>query len=219
MNWKLPNQLTVGRLLLAGVFFVLLGLYEQGAPSARWLLNVALGVYIFAGITDILDGWIARKYELTSAFGRIVDPFVDKVLVVGAFVMLTGSNFAMAGSAGVSEFERNLPIWLTGGMLSGVQAWMVVAILAREFIVSAIRGYSESQGVEFPATVWGKLKMFAQSVAICAVLIQLANAPELKAFVVFKLAAIWLSVILTVLSGLAYVTKARNLMRSGDESQ
>ncbi len=219
MNWKLPNQLTVGRLLLAGVFFVLLGLYEQGAASATWLLNVALGVYVFAGITDVLDGWIARKYELTSAFGRIVDPFVDKVLVVGAFVMLTGSNFAMTDSAGVSEFERNLRPWLTGGMLSGVQAWMVVAILAREFIVSAIRGYSESQGVKFPATVWGKLKMFAQSVAICTVLIHLANAPQSKWIVITKLAAIWLAVILTVLSGLAYVTKARNLMRSGDESQ
>ena len=210
MIWNLPNQLTLGRIVLAGGFFVLVGLYEQGSAGAQWLLNTAFVVYVVAGITDVLDGYLARKLNLTSAFGRIVDPFVDKVLVVGAFVMLTGSNYAF-GPASL-PVDGQLPHWATGQMLSGVQAWMVVAMLAREFIVSAVRGYSESQGVKFPAIPVGKVKMFIQSVAICAVLFQLANFPTIAWAVYVKVSLVWLAVIVTVLSGLAYVGKARRLL-------
>lgn len=211
MNWKLPNLLTVGRIAVAAVFFVLLGIYETGGQSGRWVLNAAFVTYILAGITDVLDGYFARKWHLTSAFGRIADPFVDKVLVVGAFAMLTGANFVFSNT-GTSAFERNLPRWLTGGMASAVQAWMVVAILGREFIVSAVRGYSESQGAKFPATYAGKIKMFVQSVAICTVLYQLANVPAAPWAVYVKLAVVWLAVIVTVLSGLAYIGRARRLL-------
>ena len=210
MIWNLPNQLTLGRIVLAGGFFVLVGLYEQGSAGAQWLLNTAFVVYVVAGITDVLDGYLARKLNLTSAFGRIVDPFVDKVLVVGAFVMLTGSNYASAAQTNLPDGD--LPAWITGNMLSGVQAWMVVAMLAREFIVSAVRGYSESQGVKFPAIPVGKVKMFIQSVAICAVLFQLANFPTIAWAVYVKVSLVWLAVIVTVLSGLAYVGKARRLL-------
>ena len=71
MNWKLPNQLTIARIALAGAFFVLLGLYRPGAGGAI-LLNVAFGLYIVAGITDVLDGYFARKWNIVSAFGRIM---------------------------------------------------------------------------------------------------------------------------------------------------
>lgn len=214
MNWKLPNQLTVGRIALAGLFFVLLGVFDQGTPSASWLLLASFVLYLVAGITDILDGYLARRMKLTSAFGRIVDPFVDKVLVVGAFVMLTGSNYVLQlNDPGlVSAFERDLPHWITGHMASAVQAWMVVAILAREFIVSAVRGYSESCGIKFPATSAGKFKMFIQSVAICCVLFQLAYLPTAVWAVCVKIAIVWLSVIVTVLSGLVYVGRARRLL-------
>ncbi len=213
MNWKLPNQLTVGRIVLSAAFFVLLGLYERGAAGGRVLLNVAFVLYIVAGVTDVLDGWIARKWNLTSAFGRIADPFVDKVLVVGAFVMLTGFNYAF-GRVGAGEFEAKLPGWINGGMASGVQTWMVVVILGREFIVSAVRGYSESQGVKFPATSAGKIKMFIQSVAICTILYQLANAPTATWAVITRIVTVWLAVIVTVLSGLVYLGKTRKLLRS-----
>lgn len=213
MNWKLPNQLTVGRIVLAGAFFVLLGLYKQHTAAGKWLLDAAVALYIVAGITDVLDGWIARKYHLTSAFGRIADPFVDKVLVVGAFAMLAGSNFALGGSS-AGTYEAGLSFWLTGHMASAVQAWMVVVIMAREFIVSAVRGYSESQGVKFPATPAGKIKMFVQSVAICTVLIQLGNVPDAPWAVWVKVVMVWAAVIVTVVSGLAYVGKARKLLTS-----
>lgn len=212
MLWHLPNQLTVGRLLLAGVFFVLLAMYELSAGGG-WLLNLCFGLYVVAGITDMLDGYIARKWNLTSAFGRVTDPFVDKVLVCGAFALLTGSNFSFAHDRSlVSTFESSLPQWLTGNMSSGVQAWMVVVILAREFIVSGIRGYSESLGQQFHATVWGKLKLATQSTAICTVLYQLANLPGAAWAIVLKLVLVWLGVIVTALSGLAYVNKVRHLL-------
>jgi len=215
MKWTIPNQLTVARIGLAGGFFVLVGLYDYGASNTRWLLNTAFCVYVIAGITDILDGWIARRWNLTSAFGRIVDPFVDKVLVVGAFVMLTGTNFAFP--AGLAAPDAGLPAWLTGRMLSGVQAWMVVAILAREFVVSAVRGYSESQGIKFPANTVGKMKMALQSVAICTILFQLANCPDCTFMLYLKVALVWAAMIITVLSGLIYVGKARALLGLSSE--
>ncbi len=211
MNWKLPNQLTVGRIGLAMIFFVLLGLYQHGA-GAEWLLVTAFVVFVTAGVTDFLDGYFARKMKLESAFGRMVDPIVDKVLIVGAFAMLAGSNFQYSLDVSTAQLERSLPHWVTGGMLSVVQAWMVVAILAREFIVSAIRGYSESCGIEFPATYAGKIKMIVQLFAVGTVLFQMALLPETVWAIYLKIGLVWLAVIVTVLSGLVYLDKARKLM-------
>lgn len=190
---------------------MLLGVYDQGAAWGGILLNVAFAIYIIAGITDILDGYFARKWDVTSAFGRIADPVVDKVLVVGTFAMLAGSNFALQGEQ-AEQFNRLMPLWVHGGMASVVQAWMVVVILAREFVVSAIRGYSESQGVKFPATWAGKLKMFVQSVAICVLLYQMANVRGPDWAVYVKVALVWAAVVITVLSGLMYMGKARKLL-------
>ena len=209
MNWKLPNQLTVARIGLAVWFFVLLGVYDHASPHARWLLTTALIVYLVAGVTDILDGWIARKYNWTSAFGRIADPFVDKVLVLGAFIMLTGSNFA----APPGVLDADLPLWVNGHMSSAVQSWMVVVILCRELLVSAVRGYSESQGIKFPATPAGKIKMLLQSSAICGILLQTAYLSDVYWATVGKIALVWLATIGTVLSGLAYVGKIRQVFR------
>jgi len=213
MNWKLPNQLTVARIALAVLFFVLLGLYQADQPRPG-LLIAAFVVFVIAGVTDFLDGYLARKMKLVSAFGRIADPFVDKVLVVGAFAMLAGSNFMCPRSAGTGGLESTLPYWLTGGMLSIVQSWMVVAVLAREFVVSAIRGYSESCGRKFPATYPGKIKMIVQLVAIGTVLVQMAVVRDATWAVCLKIGMIWLAVIVTILSGLAYVNKARKLLVS-----
>ena len=215
MKWQIPNQLTVGRIALAAVFFVLVGLYEQQTVAGEWLLNAAFVIYILAGITDILDGYLARRWNQTSAFGRIADPFVDKVLVVGAFAMLTGMNF-VAHPEKICQLERGLPHWLTGSMVSCVQAWMVVVIVGRELVVSAVRGYSESQGIKFPATYAGKIKMFVQSFAICTVLYQQANLYHAHWAVVMKVIVVWLAVIATVVSGLGYVRQTVKLLRESD---
>jgi phosphatidylglycerophosphate synthase len=213
MNWKLPNQLTVGRMVLSIAFFVLLGMYEQGTECGRWLLNIAFVVYIIAGITDVLDGYFARKWNLTSAFGRILDPVMDKILVVGAFVMLAGQNFSMAPEA----VDNQLPGWVAGGMASAVQAWMVVVILGREFLVSGVRGYSESQGMKFPATPAGKIKMFVQSFAICTALYQQANVPDAMWAIWMKNICVWLAVIVTLSSGVSYISKAKGLLLGTNE--
>ncbi len=217
MNWQLPNQLTVSRLAASVVFFTVLALVELGTPAATWLLMSGFVIYILAGITDVLDGYFARKWNIASAFGRIADPIVDKVIVCGGFVLLAGANFsfAAAGMPGApGELEASLPTWLTGGMATGVQPWMVVVLLAREFVISAIRGYSESQGLKFPATPAGKIKMAVQSVALCTILFQLAMVPSATWAVALKLAMVWLTVIVTVLSALVYVHRARSLFRS-----
>ena len=210
MNWKLPNQLTLARVVLAAGFFVLLGLYEQGTASGRWVLNAAFVVYIIAGITDVLDGYFARRMKATSAFGRITDTFVDKILVIGAFAMLTGSNYVLRADV-AGQFELSLPGWVTGNMASAVQGWMVVAILSRELIVSAIRTYSESRGVKFSPTYAGKIKMFVQSLAICVMLYQISNVSQPAWAVCVKIAVVWVAVIVTVISGVTYLGKARGL--------
>jgi len=221
MNWKLPNQLTLGRLVLSAVFFGLLAGCEVAPSPDRHLLMACFVIYIVAGITDVLDGYFARRMKITSVFGRIADPFVDKVMVCGAFTLLAGANFAFhnyPGGVPGNAFERSLPTWLHGGMASAVQAWMVVVLIAREFIISGIRGYSESQGQTFKATSAGKLKMFVQSVAICGILLQLAFLRDVAWAIVLKIALVWLTVVVTVLSGFVYVRRARALLaRDHDE--
>jgi CDP-diacylglycerol--glycerol-3-phosphate 3-phosphatidyltransferase len=210
MKWNLPNQLTIGRVGLSAVFFVLVGLYRHTLSYGGALLGTAFVIFIIACITDILDGYFARKLNQTSAFGRMVDPIVDKVLIVGAFAMLAGPDFVMPSAA--IAMEQNLPYWLTGSMASAVQTWMVVVILAREFIISGIRGYSEAQGIQFPAIPAGKFKMLTQSAAIGTVLYQLAWLPDAAWAIWVKIIIVWLAVIITVLSGAFYIHKARILM-------
>ncbi|NQU75782.1 MAG: CDP-alcohol phosphatidyltransferase family protein [Planctomycetes bacterium] len=214
MNWKLPNQLTMARLVLSAVFFVLLANCDVKRDSAGMLLACFV-VYIIAGVTDVLDGYLARKWAITSSFGRIADPIVDKVIVCGAFALLAGRNFAFGEVGALDEFQRRLPYWLHGGMASGVQSWMVVILVAREFIISGIRGFSEGRGVTFAATSAGKIKMFIQSLAICAVILQLAFFTNAAWAVAVKLTVVWLMVVVTVASGLAYVRRARGVL-AGD---
>ena len=216
MNWKLPNQLTMARLVLSVVFFALLASCRVFPPNQGVLLACFV-LYIIAGITDILDGYVARKFNLTSVFGRIADPFVDKVIVCGAFALLAGRNFVFPDSGPVSQMERQMPSWLHGDMASGVQAWMVVVLIAREFVISGIRGFSESQGETFAATPAGKIKMFVQSVTICSILWQLAFLQDAAWAVVVKTALVWTMMAVTVVSGLTYVRRAHALLLRGRE--
>lgn len=156
--WKrrLPNRLTGARLALAGVFFILLSA-APAAPGRWWVPALAALLFVVAALTDALDGFLARRWDAASQFGRIMDPFADKVLVLGAFVMLASPLFVAAtdrpggGAAVVS--------------LSGVAPWMVVVMLSRELLVTSLRGLVESRGGDFSASASGKVKMVAQSIA------------------------------------------------------
>lgn len=157
----IPNLLTIARL---GMTVVILGLIlyapRTGQEKPANLLLGAFILFVIAGLTDIVDGHIARRFNATSKFGRTVDPLADKVLVCGAFIC-----FAMVGQPRLSHFH--FPEW--GG---DTIRWAVAAILLlREVVVQTLRHIAESRGINFGAVVWGKVKMFLQSFGIGTVLI------------------------------------------------
>lgn len=211
---QLPNQLTLLRLVLAAVFFVLLNCYRYGTDGPVWLLPVAIVIFILAAITDTLDGYLARKWHVESKFGRIMDPFCDKVLIIGAFVYLAGPRFVIPGSVEVGDIDFF-------SMVTGVYPWMVAVILARELLVTAIRGELEGEGVSFGANVWGKLKMILQSVVIPIVLAIVFIDPRREGWQWLgwvRDVLVYLTVLVTVLSGLPYVTGAVRATREQQKS-
>ena len=200
-----PNLLTTGRLLLAAVFFGLLGYYQYNplreSPS---LLNIAFIIYLIALFTDFLDGYLARKWKVEGAFGRVVDPFVDKVLVIGSFIFFAGKNFIVPGTA-IAPGTGKLIVYT----ITGVSPWMVVVILARELLVTSFRGLGEGAGQQFGAAFSGKVKMVVQSVTILVILIYVNYyAPADGYFKAFRDFCVWTTVVVTVLSGLAYAQRA-----------
>jgi CDP-diacylglycerol--glycerol-3-phosphate 3-phosphatidyltransferase len=217
-----PNLLTALRLVLAAVFFAMLGYYQHDVSGRHgdvlWL-NIAFAVYLIALATDFLDGYLARKWHVEGAFGRVVDPFVDKVLVLGSFIFFAGKNFTIPFE-GSGEFPTNVRT------ITGVVPWMVVVILARELLVTSLRGLFEGGGQNFGAAFSGKLKMVLQSVTILVVLVYvnyfakdwpgawLRLYPyERYARVLLNL-FIWTTVVVTIISGLMYVQKAVAMYRT-----
>jgi CDP-diacylglycerol--glycerol-3-phosphate 3-phosphatidyltransferase len=156
-----PNILTVARLGMAVVFLGLI-LYaptvEREKPAG--VLMAAFVLFVIAGLTDVIDGYIARKYNAISKFGRTADPLADKFLVCGAFIC-----FAIVGQPRLVNF--NLPEWLLLTIRWGTAA----ILLLREVVVQTLRHIAESRGINFGAVVWGKIKMFLQSFGIATVLI------------------------------------------------
>ncbi|MBM4066457.1 MAG: CDP-diacylglycerol--glycerol-3-phosphate 3-phosphatidyltransferase [Planctomycetes bacterium] len=173
--FNLPNRLTLSRLLLAIVFFFFL--------SYRYY-TIALIAFSLAWSTDWLDGYLARKKGLLTDFGRIADPFVDKIIVCGGFILLI-------------QHARDI-----------IPSWMVVVIVAREFLVNSLRSYSESKGIEFGATIWGKAKMFVQSFTISLILLFFAHLQHLIAIKQGIIVMLWITVIITLVSGITYMVKA-----------
>jgi CDP-diacylglycerol---glycerol-3-phosphate 3-phosphatidyltransferase len=194
---RLPNALTIGRILLAVVFFILLSL-RAGTPEGPdpWLIAAAI-LFIAAAATDALDGILARRWNVVSPFGRVMDPFADKVLVVGAFIFLAGPGFLW-------ETPDN-PAY----QASGVYPWMTVVILARELLVTSLRGVLEGRGVNFQATSSGKWKMILQSAAVPIVLFTLALHPaEPGTGVRIGLDILaWVVVAVTIWSGVPYIVR------------
>jgi len=199
---QLPNSLTIARLILAVIFFVIIDLYQFPGTNL-WAANVALVIFLIAVFTDTLDGFLARRWDVTSAFGRIMDPIGDKVLIIGAFVYLASPGFIDPTSA------QNV-------LVSGVMPWMVVIILAREIVVTGIRSYMESRGIEFGAVWAGKWKMTFQSVAIPVIITLVAHfdPTEYSWSRLIILALAYLTVFVTVISGLPYITKALKSLNS-----
>ncbi len=198
----LANKITTSRLALAVVLFVLLDLLGRGDPLPGWpLTTVCFVLFIVITATDALDGYYARKLGQVSDFGRIADPAADKVIVCGSFVFLSAVHWG-----------REI-----------VPPWIVVAILCREFIVTALRGYMERKGHEFGADPAGKVKMIVQCVTIPVILgYRIVDDglsdrwPALPRAVWWSaVVLVWLTLLITVWSGIGYVRKSAIHLREG----
>jgi len=192
---NLPNRLTLGRLIVAVALFVILEMIRQASfgddssvlsPWLGTLAYIGFGLFLIAAVTDFLDGYLARRRKITSDFGRIADPFADKVLICGSLVFLSA----------------------TRGIEGIIPPWVVVVILAREFLVTGLRGYIESRGLSFGAKAAGKIKMFLQSVLVGGALFILGpgqGEPRLRFLVLLIMIA---TVGITVYSGWVYIRAA-----------
>jgi len=199
---NLPNQITVARLGLSIIFFVLLGQYEQRHPQP-WMLDAAWVLFAVAAGTDFLDGYLARKYKLVTPLGRILDPLVDKVLICGAFILFLGPAF-------VDE---------TGVNVTCVAPWMVVVIVGRELLVTGIRGFNESRGISFGASLHGKIKMWIQSISAPTILFIIARETQGWSGTVpgsLKLMLAWFTVLATALSAIQYLARSRYILQESN---
>ncbi len=187
--WKhVPNILTFARLGLTVVFLAIV-LCSPQDEGRTWLLDVALAIFIVAGLTDVVDGLVARRFNATSKFGRMVDPLVDKVLVCGAFVC-----FAITG-------VPKLFHW--GPTTLAVVHWSVAGILIlREAYVTILRHRAEARGINFAAVRSGKIKMFIQSFAIGTVLVKTAHVQDATWGHWFTIVVFAIMIAITVISGL-----------------
>lgn len=205
-----PNALTAGRLVLAAVFFVLLSFYQYEGRGDPLLLNVAFVIYLVALFTDFLDGYLARKWNVEGAFGRVVDPFVDKVLVLGSFIFFAGKNFIIPVH-GEQYVVRTI---------TGVAPGIVVILLARELLVTTFRGMGEGSGQSFGAQFSGKVKMTLQSITILVILVYVNYYAWLRDHGLYDAATwlrdlcVWATVVITVFSGISYFSRAASVYRS-----
>lgn len=208
-----PNALTASRLVLAGVFFVMLSYYQYEGRGDRWLLKIAFILYLIALFTDFLDGYLARKWKVEGAFGRIVDPFVDKILVLGSFIFFAGKNFV------IPDTEHGGDPLMVVKTITGVAPGIVVILLGRELLVTSLRASTESSGQSFGAAFSGKLKMIFQSVTILVILVYVNYLAWLEQHHYEPYArglrdfCIWATVGITVASGLFYIQRALAIYR------
>jgi CDP-diacylglycerol--glycerol-3-phosphate 3-phosphatidyltransferase len=196
--WKLvPNILTFARLGLT-IIFLLMILYSSRLAHPSLLLDLALALFIIAAVTDVVDGFIARRYDAASKLGRMIDPLVDKVLVCGAFLC-----FAVIG----------WPTFSNWGPVTGIVIrWLVVVVLVvREVYVTVLRHIAEARGINFAAVTLGKVKMFIQSIAIGTVLIKTAHVPTATWGQWFTLILFAIMIVVTVASGLQATRRPRSV--------
>ncbi len=197
MRVNLPNQITIGRFILSIVFLILLAGFDfNHRDRDMWMLDVGFTLFVIAAATDYLDGYLARKHNQVTSFGRILDPFVDKILIVGGFVLLLGHGF---------RDEH-------GTDVTGLQAWMVVLIIARELLVSSLRGFSEAQGRAYGANWWGKAKMVLQSITLGWLVMSVGRLRDIDWVMAGRPVAIWVTIGFTGLSVVAYLSASREAL-------
>lgn len=194
----LANKITLFRFGMTLVYFVVLSFalgQKADGDNFQILMDVAFFLFVVAGILDLVDGYVARKYNEQSDLGRVLDPLVDKIIICGSFVYFV-----------VLEPVQTL-----------VLPWMPVLIITREFVVHAVRLDIEASGVPFGATFWGKQKTFIQNLAAGGCLLFSAHLIRLPKEAVYVLgiilaALVYLAMISTLVSGIIYVVDAARVL-------
>ncbi len=186
--FNLPNKLTIVRTILIPFFlFALLCDESYGGfiPYGNWIALVIFGI---ASLTDMLDGKIARKYNLVTNFGKFMDPLADKLLVSSALIAFIE--------------------------LSRIPCWIVIVIIAREFIISGFRLVAADNGVVIAAGIWGKIKTAEQMVMICIMLADFGSIfPDLsEGIYIFEDVLIYAALILTIISLIDYLVHNKNVL-------
>ena len=177
---NLPNKLTVLRVIMVP-FFVLFMLTDLGGDANKW---IALAIFCVASLTDMLDGKIARARNLVTNFCKFMDPLADKLLVCSAMICL-------------------IPV-------GKLPAWIVIIIIAREFIISGFRLIASDNGIVIAASYWGKFKTVSQMFMIILLIADFGGI-----FVMIENVLIWVSLILTVVSLIDYIAKNKQVLTQG----
>ncbi len=175
---NLANKLTLLRIMLVPVFMIfLLNKIPFSIVNIQVQEIIAVGIFIFAAITDTLDGYIARKKNQITNFGKFMDPLADKLLVSSALISLV--------------------------QMGRLSAWVVMIIIAREFTISILRAVAASEGIVMAASWWGKAKTVTQIIAIIAILLN--NFPFKYINFPFDMVMMYIAVIFTIISGVDYI--------------
>ena len=177
---NLPNKLTTLRVIMIP-FFVFFLLWQNG--ENRTFRMIALALFIIASLTDLLDGKIARKYNLVTNFGKFMDPLADKLLVCSALICLIELN--------------------------ALPAWMVIIIIAREFIISGFRLIASDNGVVIAASYWGKFKTTFQMVSVVLLIL------DIPALAFVTTICVWIALLLTIVSLVDYIYKNHKILTEG----
>lgn len=170
---NIANKVTVLRLLLIPIFLVLYYIYGTD-------YNIAAIVFVIASLTDALDGHLARSRNLVTTFGKFVDPLVDKLLTMAAFVVLVEASI--------------------------IPAWAVIIIIARELIITGFRTLAADKGITIAASKWGKLKTTSQMIALVLLLLNSSTLNNIGVYIFY------IAVILTIISGLDYIIKNKEVL-------
>ena len=179
---NLPNKLTVLRVIMVP-FFVFFMLTDVGGAANKW---IALALFVVASLTDMLDGKIARKYNLVTNFGKFMDPLADKLLVCSAMICLIPSG----------KLNTNTAI--------------VIVIIAREFIISGFRLVASDSGIVIAASYWGKFKTVFQMAMIIVLIADFGGVFDLIGEIL-----IWIALALTIVSLIDYIWKNRQVLTHG----
>lgn len=176
---NLPNKLTIMRVILIPFFvFFLLSPYFPAYGN-----YIAVAIFIVASLTDMLDGKIARKYNLVTNFGKFMDPLADKLLVCSAMICLI-------------ELDR-------------LAAWIVIVIIAREFIISGFRLVASDNGVVIAASYWGKFKTTFQMLMVIVLILDI----QIPFFQILGTVLTYVALILTVVSLIDYIVKNKDVLK------